>query len=208
MRLRRARRRQSHRRKPIVRYMPDDIPIMGPSARAAGLFYAFGFCGHGFQLGPGVGDVMAELIDRSLALNANSMRAWLASGILRCIQGEPERAIEDAERAMRLSPLDISKWVAYGVLAIAHMQRVSYQEAAVWARKSVREHRFNLPAYHVLAASCAHLDRWDEAQDSVNQLLVIDPELTITRLKLIYPVARYKNLDAFLDGLRKAGLPE
>ncbi|RML28470.1 Oxidoreductase, FAD-binding protein, partial [Pseudomonas savastanoi pv. retacarpa] len=23
---------------------------------------AFGFCGHGFQLGPGVGDVMAELI--------------------------------------------------------------------------------------------------------------------------------------------------
>ena len=48
----------------IEGYMPDDIPIMGPSARAAGLYYAFGFCGHGFQLGPGVGDVMAELIDR------------------------------------------------------------------------------------------------------------------------------------------------
>ncbi|MBI5275762.1 MAG: FAD-binding oxidoreductase [Burkholderiales bacterium] len=43
-------------------YMADDIPIMGPSARASGLYYAFGFCGHGFQLGPGVGDVMAELI--------------------------------------------------------------------------------------------------------------------------------------------------
>lgn len=43
-------------------YMPDDIPIMGPSARVSGLYYAFGFCGHGFQLGPGVGDVMAELI--------------------------------------------------------------------------------------------------------------------------------------------------
>ena len=48
----------------IEGYMPDNIPIMGPSARAAGLYYAFGFCGHGFQLGPGVGDVMAELIDR------------------------------------------------------------------------------------------------------------------------------------------------
>ncbi|MFH7572325.1 sarcosine oxidase subunit beta, partial [Pseudomonas syringae pv. tagetis] len=24
-------------------------------------FYTFGFCGHGFQLGPRVGDVMAEL---------------------------------------------------------------------------------------------------------------------------------------------------
>jgi sarcosine oxidase subunit beta len=44
-------------------YMSDDLPIMGPSARVSGLYYDFGFCGHGFQLGPGVGDVMAELID-------------------------------------------------------------------------------------------------------------------------------------------------
>lgn len=44
-------------------YLPDDRPIMGPSARWSGLFHAFGFSGHGFQLGPGVGDVMAELID-------------------------------------------------------------------------------------------------------------------------------------------------
>jgi sarcosine oxidase subunit beta len=46
----------------IESYLPDDIPIMGASARVSGLYYAFGFCGHGFQLGPGVGDVMAELI--------------------------------------------------------------------------------------------------------------------------------------------------
>ena len=46
----------------IESYLPDDIPIMGPSGKVSGLYYAFGFCGHGFQLGPGVGDVMAELI--------------------------------------------------------------------------------------------------------------------------------------------------
>lgn len=44
-------------------YVADGLPVMGPSAKVAGLYYAFGFCGHGFQLGPGVGDVMAELID-------------------------------------------------------------------------------------------------------------------------------------------------
>lgn len=47
----------------IESYLPDDLPVMGPSANTPGLFYAFGFCGEGFQLGPGVGDVMAELID-------------------------------------------------------------------------------------------------------------------------------------------------
>jgi sarcosine oxidase, subunit beta len=43
-------------------YLPDSLPVIGPSARISGLFYAFGFCGQGFQLGLGVGDVLAELI--------------------------------------------------------------------------------------------------------------------------------------------------
>lgn len=44
-------------------YLPDMQPVMGPSPHVPGLYYAFGFSGAGFQLGPGVGDVMAELID-------------------------------------------------------------------------------------------------------------------------------------------------
>jgi sarcosine oxidase subunit beta len=46
----------------IEGYLPDSLPVMGASGTVDGLFYAFGFCGHGFQLGPGVGDVMAELL--------------------------------------------------------------------------------------------------------------------------------------------------
>jgi sarcosine oxidase, subunit beta len=46
----------------IEGYMPDMLPIMGRSGTTPGLFHAFGFCGHGFQLAPGVGLVMSELI--------------------------------------------------------------------------------------------------------------------------------------------------
>lgn len=46
----------------IEGYTADDLPIMGPSARVPGLFHAFGFSGSGFQIGPGVGETMAELI--------------------------------------------------------------------------------------------------------------------------------------------------
>ncbi|BAM88195.1 SoxB protein [Bradyrhizobium oligotrophicum S58] len=42
--------------------MRDDIPVFGPSARHEGLYHQFGFSAHGFQLGPGAGAVMAELI--------------------------------------------------------------------------------------------------------------------------------------------------
>ncbi|WP_413204939.1 NAD(P)/FAD-dependent oxidoreductase [Rhodospirillum sp. A1_3_36] len=43
-------------------YVEDNLPVLGPSRTTPGLFHAFGFCGHGFQLGPGVGAVMADLI--------------------------------------------------------------------------------------------------------------------------------------------------
>jgi len=33
--------------------MPDDIPVIGPSASAGGIYHQFGFSAHGFQLGPG-----------------------------------------------------------------------------------------------------------------------------------------------------------
>jgi sarcosine oxidase subunit beta len=42
--------------------MPDHIPVIGPSLGYPRLLHAFGFSGHGFQLGPAVGEVLAELI--------------------------------------------------------------------------------------------------------------------------------------------------
>lgn len=46
----------------IEGYLPDMIPVIGPSLTTAGLFHAFGFCGHGFQIGPGVGLCLSEMI--------------------------------------------------------------------------------------------------------------------------------------------------
>src|SRR5260221_14473791 len=42
--------------------MPDDIPVIGPSRTTSGLFHAFGFSGHGFQLGPVIGAVLSQLV--------------------------------------------------------------------------------------------------------------------------------------------------
>ncbi|MDW6022639.1 FAD-binding oxidoreductase [Mesorhizobium sp. BAC0120] len=42
--------------------MPDVIPVIGPSRVAPNLWHAFGFSGHGFQLGPIVGSVIADLV--------------------------------------------------------------------------------------------------------------------------------------------------
>ena len=46
----------------IEGYVTDMLPVLGRSATTPGLIHAFGFCGHGFQLSPGVGKVVSELI--------------------------------------------------------------------------------------------------------------------------------------------------
>ena len=42
--------------------MPDNIPVIGFSSTTPQLVHAFGFSGHGFQLGPVIGPIIAELI--------------------------------------------------------------------------------------------------------------------------------------------------
>ncbi len=42
--------------------MPDQIPVIGPSQTAPNMWHAFGYSGHGFQLAPIVGSLLADLI--------------------------------------------------------------------------------------------------------------------------------------------------
>ena len=42
-------------------YLPDMLPVLGPSRKMAGVIHAFGLSGHGYQLAPGVGRVVADL---------------------------------------------------------------------------------------------------------------------------------------------------
>ena len=55
----------------IEGYLPDMLPVMGWSRTQKNLLHAFGFCGHGFQLSPGVGYTLAEMIDEGAAANSD-----------------------------------------------------------------------------------------------------------------------------------------
>lgn len=49
--------------------MPDQIPVIGFSATTPNLVHAFGFSGHGFQLGPVVGEIIAELVTEGRSIS-------------------------------------------------------------------------------------------------------------------------------------------
>lgn len=62
--------------------MRDEIPVIGPSATQEGLWHAFGFSAHGFELGPIVGSIVADLVTRGatdLPIAAFSIRRFTAA---------------------------------------------------------------------------------------------------------------------------------
>jgi sarcosine oxidase subunit beta len=46
----------------VEAFTSDSLPVISPSRRASNLTYSFGYCGGGFQLGPGCGRLVSELV--------------------------------------------------------------------------------------------------------------------------------------------------
>jgi len=46
----------------VEAFMPDNIPVIGPSMKSPNIVHAFGFSAHGFELGPIVGRIVSELV--------------------------------------------------------------------------------------------------------------------------------------------------
>ena len=166
----------------------------------------------GLALGYVAGDLegAVALIDRALVLNPNLAAAWYASGTVRAFRGgEPDRAIEHLQRAMRLSPLDPFMFSMQGVTAFAHFFAGRYEEAAAWAEKAFWERPNILATLRIAAASNAFAGRLDEAQKAVARALELDPGMRLSNLKdRIGTFRRPEDYAKYAEGLRQAGLPE
>ena len=98
--------------------------------------------------------------------------------------------------------------MAYWSIAEANMQECRYNEAADYARRAIHHNEHVAPAYFILAASLAHLGKDKEAREALTAALEISPHMTVRKFPSNYNVSHFKNLDAYMEGLRKAGLPE
>jgi tetratricopeptide (TPR) repeat protein len=151
-------------------------------------------------------DRAAILLDRSLLLNPNLAASWLRSAWVRLFLGQFDLAIEHAGRAMRLSPLDPLLVGMQTAIAFAHFCAGRHDQAAAWAERAVTEQATFAPAIRVLAASCASLDRMDEATKAMARLQEINASVP-TDLRHL-PFREPKYLAKYAEALRKAGLAD
>jgi TolB-like protein len=146
--------------------------------------------------------------DRSFALSSSSALALGFSSIVRAWKGDDATAVEQAERAIRLSPFDPLLYLPYVGLAYAHFAAGHFEKAAAAAgRASQSNPRFSMP-YVLHAGALANLGRGDEARAVVRRLLEVEPDLSVSTA---IRSARYANPDKNAelgDSLRRAGLPD
>ena len=125
-------------------------------------------------------DTAREMVDRAVALNPNSSRAWEQRGWTYLIAGQPEEAIRSFERAIRLSPFDPLLFSTFAGMGVAFIGLGRFDEAVAAAKKASARTRLIPSAYRCLASALAHLGREAEAKEAVAGLLELEPDFRIS----------------------------
>ena len=148
-----------------------------------------------------------ELRRKAVELAPNDFRvaAGLAMQFTRI--GQEQEAVELFERAIRLSPKH-QWWVPRGYGMALHLVGRK-QEALEWFQKAK-----SLKSKHVsvnvrLVAVYVDLDRMDDARAALDEVLRLNPRLTISKFQQLgYLFQDPKRNDWYKDLLMRAGLPE
>jgi adenylate cyclase len=148
-----------------------------------------------------------ELAERALRSHPNSsmVRALTGWALLYC--GKIEAAMELFVASQRMNPVDPLVRIATNGIGAAHFFAREFQESVEWNERVLQTTPGSTVAMRYLAAALAHLGRVSEAKEIIARLLRSQPNSSLSRSRQSAFEHQWM-LDLYLDGLRRAGLPE
>ena len=93
------------------------------------------------------------LLERALALDPNGAWAWSRLGYVESLSERPERAIENFERALRLSPLDPMNFNTIVGMGFARQAAQDYDTAVALYRRALEDRPHAAWIYRYLASA-------------------------------------------------------
>jgi TolB-like protein/class 3 adenylate cyclase len=138
----------------------------------------------GFGLGLIAHDRQAarQAFEAALALSPSCALTYMFGSVVMAYTGDPDRATEWGERALRLSPFDPMSYVPWFSISLGHFQRGEYEAAAEAAQKVFQANPYWSLAHVLLAATHAKLGRLDAAKSAAARVLELQPGFTISGL--------------------------
>ena len=152
-------------------------------------------------------DQAIQALEHALELNPCLAVTYCGLGDSLAYEGRLDEAIEQFEIAIKLSPHDPFRWAFYSYRALAHLFRGEYEDAVVWAKRSVSIPNAQYWAYAHLVTALGYLDDEAQREAAVRELFRVKPEFSLefAREHLFY-LKLDSQMDQYLEGLRRAGI--
>ena len=150
-------------------------------------------------------DEAVKEAEKAVELNPNGANAHATLAFINLFKGDVNQSLKLFEIALRLNPIPPS-WF-YHNLALALFLHGNYPEAISACEKCIVVAPNSFYPYLYKAAAFASLDRDKDADRAVKSLLKIYPSFSIKTASK-FNFRKTDDLNALLDALRKAGLPD
>jgi adenylate cyclase len=147
------------------------------------------------------------LLERAVTLDPNAAWAWSRLGWLENYTDQPQKAIGNFERALRLSPIDPMNFNNYVGIGSSHEVAQEYDKAALFYRRALEERPNASWIYRHLASSLSGGGRIEEAKQALAEMMRYYPDLTVSKFKQAM-VFSNATMNRVADNLRKLGLPD
>ena len=140
---------------------------------------------------------------KAIQLDPNEADTFAALSDITILAGRVGEGLDHIRKAFRLNPFPAS-WY-YLTLGQAQYAAGDYGAAVETLR---RDETYRTSSRRFLAASLAQLGRLDEARTEVALFLIGNPDFSTRHWAATEPFRDAATLEHFVDGFRKAGLPE
>lgn len=153
-------------------------------------------------------EALAEL-EIAAELNPNLAVVYCGLGDSLAYEGRVDEAIPFFQRAINLSPHDPLRWAFYSYRALAHLFARDFSEAADWAHRATRVPNCHFLGFSHRVAALGHLPTSENLKTAVAELRQANPAFSckVAERRLFY-VKDAKQVALYLEGLRRAGVPE
>lgn len=149
----------------------------------------------------------AELFDQVLEDDESNSLAWLMKGTMFAFEGQGSKAVAFTDRARHLSPLDPSSYLFATLSASAYLSDHRYVEALELAERSIRLNRNHVSSLRAKVVALHGLERMDEARETAQQLLHVDPDLTVDGYLMNHAAAEFSSGQEWAEALANSGIP-
>lgn len=145
--------------------------------------------------------------EHALRSNPNQSLAWLQKGCLHAFRGEGDLAVKHTQHAIHLAPLDPLRYLYDSLAGTSALAAHRFEEAHEYAERSLMVNRTHTSTLRLLAIAQWNLELYDEARLTGQQLLRLEPSLTVSSWISRSPSASYEIGAEWARTLQSIGLP-